>query len=112
MLGALDRAQLERQQAEAALQELQLQEEALRAKREFLSIVSHELRTPLTPMLGYLDLMLVGEGGESYGLPAEVPEDDFIDTHACRRWWKICWKSAVWKQIRSRYNAGQSIWAL
>jgi signal transduction histidine kinase len=64
MLMALDRAQLERQQAEAALQELQLQEEALRAKREFLSIVSHELRTPLTPMLGYLDLMLVGEGGE------------------------------------------------
>jgi signal transduction histidine kinase len=64
MLGAIERAQAQRAQAEEALRELQLQEESLRAKREFLSIVSHELRTPLTPMLGYLDLMLVGEGGE------------------------------------------------
>jgi signal transduction histidine kinase len=64
MLVALERAQIERRQAEEALRELQLQEETLRAKREFLSIVSHELRTPLTPILGYLDLMLVGEGGD------------------------------------------------
>jgi signal transduction histidine kinase len=64
MLGAIERAQIERAQAEHALRELQLQEQTVRAKREFLSIVSHELRTPLTPMLGYLDLMLVGEGGD------------------------------------------------
>jgi signal transduction histidine kinase len=64
MLVAIERAQTERRQAEEALQELQLQEQALRAKREFLSIVSHELRTPLTPILGYLELMLVGEGGD------------------------------------------------
>jgi signal transduction histidine kinase len=64
MLVALEQAQAERRQAEEALQALQLQEEALRAKREFLAIVSHELRTPLTPILGYIDLMLVGEGGD------------------------------------------------
>jgi signal transduction histidine kinase len=64
MLEAIEQGQVERQRAEEALQALQLQEEALRAKREFLSIVSHELRTPLTPILGYLDLMLVGEGGD------------------------------------------------
>jgi signal transduction histidine kinase len=64
MLVAIERAQTERRQAEEALQEAQLQEQTLRAKREFLSIVSHELRTPLTPILGYLDLMLVGEGGD------------------------------------------------
>jgi signal transduction histidine kinase len=64
MLVAIEQAQTERAQAEDALRELQLQEQTLRAKREFLSNVSHELRTPLTPMLGYLDLMLVGEGGD------------------------------------------------
>jgi signal transduction histidine kinase len=64
MLVAIEQAQTEREQAEDALRELQLQEQTLRAKREFLSNVSHELRTPLTPMLGYLDLMLVGEGGD------------------------------------------------
>jgi signal transduction histidine kinase len=67
MLVAIERAQAERRQAEEALQEWQLQEEALRAKRELLSIVSHELRTPLTPILGYLDLMLDGEGGDLTG---------------------------------------------
>src|SRR5215216_7667804 len=64
MLEAIEQAQIERRQAEEKLQKLQLQEEALRAKRDFLAIVSHELRTPLTPILGYLDLMLVGEGGD------------------------------------------------
>jgi signal transduction histidine kinase len=64
MLLAIELAQAERAQAEDALRDLQLQDETLRAKREFLSNVSHELRTPLTPMLGYLDLMLVGEGGD------------------------------------------------
>jgi signal transduction histidine kinase len=64
MLAAIERAQTERQQAEEVRRQLQFQEQALRAKREFISVVSHELRTPLTPMLGYLDLMLVGEGGD------------------------------------------------
>jgi signal transduction histidine kinase len=64
MLAALDQAQVERQQAEEVRRQLQLQEEALRAKREMLSVVSHELRTPLTPIIGYLDLMLIGEGGD------------------------------------------------
>ncbi|HEU5099204.1 MAG TPA: CHASE4 domain-containing protein, partial [Roseiflexaceae bacterium] len=64
MLAALEQAQAERQQAEEVRRQLQLRDEALRAKREMLSVVSHELRTPLTPMLGYVDLMLIGEGGE------------------------------------------------
>jgi signal transduction histidine kinase len=64
MLAAIELAQAERQQAEEVRRQLQLQEEALRAKREMLSFVSHELRTPLTPMIGYLDLMLIGEGGD------------------------------------------------
>jgi signal transduction histidine kinase len=64
MLAAIEQAQTERQQAEEVRRQLQLQQEALRAKREMLSVVSHELRTPLTPMIGYLDLMLIGEGGD------------------------------------------------
>jgi signal transduction histidine kinase len=64
MLAAIEQAQAERQQAEEVRRQLQLQEEALRAKREMLSVVSHELRTPLTPIIGYLDLMLIGEGGD------------------------------------------------
>jgi two-component system phosphate regulon sensor histidine kinase PhoR len=33
------------------------------AKSEFVSSVSHELRTPLTSIVGYLELLLEGEGG-------------------------------------------------
>jgi len=64
MLAAIEQGQAEHQQAEEVRHQLQLQDEALRAKREMLSFVSHELRTPLTPMLGYLELMLEGEGGD------------------------------------------------
>jgi signal transduction histidine kinase len=64
MLAALEQAQIEQQQAEEVQRQLLIQQEALRTKREFLSVVSHELRTPLMPMLGYLDLMIMGEGGD------------------------------------------------
>jgi GAF domain-containing protein/two-component sensor histidine kinase len=38
--------------------------ESDRAKREFISSVSHELRTPLTSIKGYVDLLLLGAGGQ------------------------------------------------
>lgn len=38
--------------------------EADRAKRDFISSVSHELRTPLTSIKGYVDLLLLGAGGQ------------------------------------------------
>jgi signal transduction histidine kinase len=59
MLLALERAQAEQQQHLAAREEMRLQEESLRTKREFVSLVSHELRTPLTPIVGYADLLLL-----------------------------------------------------
>lgn len=38
--------------------------EADRAKDAFIENVSHEFRTPLTPIKGYIDLLLMGAGGE------------------------------------------------
>jgi GAF domain-containing protein/signal transduction histidine kinase len=35
-----------------------------RMKSEFISNVTHELRTPLTPILGFVDLMLMGGAGD------------------------------------------------
>jgi signal transduction histidine kinase len=67
MLTALEHAQIERQQAEELQRQLLIQEETLRAKREFFSVISHELRTPLMPMLGYLDLMLMDEDDDLSG---------------------------------------------
>jgi signal transduction histidine kinase len=64
MLAALELAQAKHQQAEEVRKRVLIREEALHAKHEFLSIVSHELRTPLTPIAGYVDLMLLGEGGD------------------------------------------------
>jgi signal transduction histidine kinase len=64
MLLALEQARLEQQQAQEVREKMLLQDEALRTKREFISIVSHELRTPLTPITGYAELMLLGEGGD------------------------------------------------
>jgi signal transduction histidine kinase len=55
MLNALEHAEAERRKAEQA---------NIRAKSEFLSAVSHEIRTPLTPIQGYVDLMMIGAGGE------------------------------------------------
>lgn len=52
----------ERKQAEE--ERARLQEENLRARREFIATVSHELRTPLTPIRGYVDILLLGAGGE------------------------------------------------
>jgi signal transduction histidine kinase len=44
--------------------EVTAEREAERLKDEFLALVSHELRTPLTSVIGYLELLLDGEGGE------------------------------------------------
>ncbi len=38
--------------------------EADRAKDAFIENVSHEFRTPLTPIKGYIDLLLMGAGGD------------------------------------------------
>ena len=64
MLAVLQRADVERRQAEDLREQARIQAEALQAKREILSIVSHELRTPLTPIMGFIDLLLLGEGGD------------------------------------------------
>jgi signal transduction histidine kinase len=71
MAEALERAERERQEQEvlrrekfALEQRNQAIEEANRLKTEFVSTVTHELRTPLTSVLGYLDLLLLGEAGE------------------------------------------------
>jgi signal transduction histidine kinase len=64
MLAALQRADVERRQVEELREQARIQAEALQAKREVLATVSHELRTPLTPILGFVDLLLLGEGGD------------------------------------------------
>ncbi|HEU4328863.1 MAG TPA: ATP-binding protein [Roseiflexaceae bacterium] len=61
MLAELEQAQVERRQANEAQERIRLQEENIRAKREFISVVSHELRTPLTPIRGFVDLMLLDQ---------------------------------------------------
>jgi len=43
--------------------EVTAEREAERLKDEFLALVSHELRTPLTSVIGYLELLIDGEGG-------------------------------------------------
>jgi signal transduction histidine kinase len=59
-------AAVEREQE--ALRTLQAQNERLleldAMKQSFISMVSHELRTPLTSIVGYLELLREGEGGE------------------------------------------------
>jgi signal transduction histidine kinase len=64
MLAALQRADVERRQAEDLREQARVQAEALQAKREVLATVSHELRTPLTPIMGLVDLLMLGEGGD------------------------------------------------
>ncbi|HET9222988.1 MAG TPA: CHASE4 domain-containing protein, partial [Roseiflexaceae bacterium] len=64
MLAALQRADVERRQAEELREHARVQAEALQAKREVLATVSHELRTPLTPIMGLVDLLMLGEGGD------------------------------------------------
>jgi PAS domain S-box-containing protein len=53
--------------AETAREQLEAHNEELRKldqlKDEFVALVSHELRTPLTSIIGYLDLVIAGEGG-------------------------------------------------
>jgi PAS domain S-box-containing protein len=63
----VSRRKLMEQERESLLAALEKQNEQLRAldrlKDEFVALVSHELRTPLTSIIGYLDLVLDGEGG-------------------------------------------------
>lgn len=63
MLAELEQAQIERRHASEAQERIRLQEENIRAKREFISVVSHELRTPLTPIRGFVDLLLLDQEG-------------------------------------------------
>ncbi|MGI9021767.1 MAG: ATP-binding protein [Acidimicrobiales bacterium] len=47
-------------------------QEADKLKTDFVSSVSHELRTPLTSILGYLEMMSDGYGGEMSGEQARM----------------------------------------
>jgi signal transduction histidine kinase len=64
---ALERNQLlavEREGAEALIEQNERLRELDRMKDTFVSSVSHELRTPLTSMIGYLEILSDGEAGE------------------------------------------------
>lgn len=70
MAASLERYQMQRlreeqlRQAHAALEEeTHRVEEMSRMKSEFVSLVAHELRTPLTSVMGYVSLLVDGEGG-------------------------------------------------
>lgn len=52
------------QMAEAIVYMRQELERASRAKSEFITLMGHELRTPLNVLLGYLELLLEGFGGQ------------------------------------------------
>ena len=60
--------QLATEREQEALATLQTQNERLleldEMKQSFISMVSHELRTPLTSIVGYLEILREGEGGE------------------------------------------------
>ena len=57
----------ERKQMESLIIDIQVAEEASRAKSEFLSRMSHELRTPLNAMLGFTQLMELSPNNEPIG---------------------------------------------
>lgn len=61
-LGGLARAF--NRMAEAIVEMRAELERASRAKSEFITLMGHELRTPLNVLLGYIELLLSGVGGE------------------------------------------------
>jgi signal transduction histidine kinase/HAMP domain-containing protein len=56
--------------------------EAERAKQDFFALVSHELRTPLTAILGYVELLLSDDTGDSP--PEHARHLEVIDRNARR----------------------------
>ena len=54
-------------------------DQASKLKDQFLANVSHELRTPLNSVIGFSDLLLTMEGGES---PLTATQRDYLETIA------------------------------
>ena len=59
----------------AVFRDITKEVEVDRMKSDFISNVSHELRTPMTSIMGYVDLMLKGAGGE-----ISDPQRQFLTT--------------------------------
>jgi PAS domain S-box-containing protein len=80
-----ERVKLEREQELVVKRQRRLVEElrtADKAKTDFISTISHELRTPLTSIVGYLEMLDDGYGGELS--PNQASMLDVIDRNSRR----------------------------